>query len=182
MNRDILFIIAASELLGGICVLSGYAIIAIGGYRFDPAWQAITGIGFGVFAMASGVALLRRNRWGVPASIAVQLLQLVSISIASHLRYVVFAGPLLQFIVATTGVRLEAGGGGVFVAVPWSQDGTLGALGSHIEVGIGYQPGSLADSTFTMAINLTAIYFLWHLVDYVGKHDGVEDALREPAV
>jgi hypothetical protein len=119
--------------------------------------------------MASGVALFRRNRWGVPASIGLQLFQIASFSVASHFRYVALAGPLVQLIVATTGVRLNIGGGGAFVAVPWSQDGSLGALGAHLEAGIGFQPGTLADSEFTMAVNLVAIYFLWRLFDFVGE-------------
>jgi hypothetical protein len=170
MNRDILSIIAASELLGGICVLSGYAMIPLTGYRLEPAWQAAPGLAFGVFAMASGVALLRRKRWGVSASIAVQLLQLVSVSIVSRVRYVALAGPVAQLIVATTGVRLEAGGGGAFVAVPWSLDGTLGSLGTQAQAGFGVQPSPLAESEFTMAVNLVAFYFLWRLSDYLGRN------------
>jgi hypothetical protein len=171
MNRNILPIIAASELLGGIFVLSGYALFALAGYRLNPAWQALPAVAFGAIAMASGIALFRGSRWGVRASIAVQLLQIASFSIASHLRYVALAGPIVRMIVATTGVRLEFGGGGAFVAVPWSQDGSLGALGVHLEAGLGYQPGTLADSEFTMGVNLLAIYFLWRLSALVGAKD-----------
>lgn len=182
MNRDILRIIAASELLGGIFVLAGYALLGIAGYRLNPAWQALPAVAFGVLAMASGIALFRGMRWGVRASIALQLLQVASFSIASHLRYVALAGPIVQLIVATTGVRLEFGGGGAFVAVPWSQDGTLGALGVHLEAGIGYQPGTLADSGFTMGVNLLAIYFVWRLSDAVSAKDpAARDASVAPA-
>ena len=163
MNRDILRIIAASELLGGILLLAGYALVPLTGYRIDPAWQALPAMAFGAFSMAGGIALYRQYPWGVRASLGVQLLQVASFSVASHFRYVAFAGPLLQLIVSTTGIRINAGGGGAFVAVPWSYDGSLGALGAHLEAGIGFQPGPLSDSTFTMAANLVAIYFLWRL-------------------
>jgi hypothetical protein len=171
MKRDILRIIAASELLGGIFVLSGYALLALGGYRLNPAWQALPAVAFGAFAMVSGIALYRGRRWGVRASMLLQLLQIASFSIVSHLRYVALVGPIVQLIIATTGVRLEVGGGGAFVAVPWSQDGSLGALGVHLEAGLGFQPGTLADSEFTMGVNLLAIYFLWRLSAFVAAND-----------
>lgn len=176
MKRDILTIIAASELLGGIFVLAGYAVFAATGYRLDPAWLAAPGIAFGLFSMACCIALFRGARWGVPASIGMQLLQVASVSVASHFRYVAFAGPFAQVIVATTGVRFDVGGGGAFVAFPFSQDGTLGALGTHLEVGVGFQPGTLAESGFMMAVNLVAIYFLWRLFDLTGANRRV---LRE---
>lgn len=113
--------------------------------------------------MGAGIALFRKQRWGVPASMAVQVLQLASVSVASHFRYVAFAGPVAQLIIATTGVRLNVGGGGAFTAIPWSQDGSLGAIGANLEGGVGFQPGTLAESEFTLAINFVAIYFLWHL-------------------
>jgi hypothetical protein len=171
MKRDITRLIAASELLGGIFLLSGYALLVTGGYRLDPAWQAIPGLAFGAFAMSAGIALFRGHRWGVSASLAVQALQVISMSVISHFRYVAFAGPLAQLIMATTGVRFNIGGGGAFVAVPWSQDGSLGALGANLEVGVGYQPGTLAASQFTIAVNFVAVYFLWRLLTLLGDHE-----------
>jgi hypothetical protein len=164
MNRDIRRLIAASELLGGIFIISGYTLLVTTGFRLDPAWQAVPGLVYGVSAMAAGIALFRGLRWGVPASVAVQALQVVSVSVISQFRYVAFAGPLAQLVVATTGVRFNVGGGGAFVAVPWSLDGSLGALGANLQAGVGFQPGTLADSQFTVAINFAAIYFLMRLI------------------
>ncbi|MDB4905989.1 MAG: hypothetical protein JWO05_773 [Gemmatimonadetes bacterium] len=169
MKQDILRIIAASELLGGIFALVGYALVPLAGFHFEPAWQPLTGIAFGAFAMACGIGLFRGARWGVPASISLQVSQLASFSVASHFRYVALAGPLVRVIVATTGVRFEVGGGGAFIAVPGGMDGTLGAVGVVVQAGFGFFPASLAESGFTMGVNLVAAYFLWRLAEFVGE-------------
>jgi hypothetical protein len=167
MKNDIRLIIASSEVVGGALVLVGYALVAAFGLRPDPLWQVFPGIVFALVSIAAGWLLHRRHRWGVALSLAVQGLQIANLSLPGTLRYVAFAGPLLQLVAASTGVRLNLGGGGAFVLVPWSNDGTLRAPGVNVAIGAGYQPGLLADSQVTLAINFVALYFLWRLLTSV---------------
>lgn len=159
-------VIAVFEILGGICVGIGYVMFLRSGYRFNPKWQAYPGLAFALLATGAGILMWRERRWGVPLSIAVQALQVLSLSLVAHVRYVALAGPLLQFIASTTGVYFELGGGGNFVAVPWSDDGTLGALGASFSVGTGYHPQPLSESTFTVGVNVAAAYCLWRLIAF----------------
>ena len=156
-------------------------LLHLQGYVLDPPWQAIPGLAFIALSMAAGILLLRNHRYGVPASILVQALQILSVSVPSRLRFVAVAGPIAQLIVATTGVRFEVGAGGAFVAVPWSDDGALGALGTHFEIGVGFAPGALVNSRFTVALNFAAVYFLWHLVRSVRRRDAKNGAAVGPA-
>jgi hypothetical protein len=156
-------LVAIFELLGGVSVVIGYAAVLSRGH-FNPAWQVYPGLLFALLAITAGVLLLRSHPWGVPVSIVLQALQIVSLSIVPTFRYVALAGPVAQVIVATTGFYFELGGGGSFVAVPWSTDGTLGALGMAFSLGGGYRPQPLSESTFTIGINIAAAYSLWLLV------------------
>ena len=165
MNSRPLRIIATLELLGGVSVVIGYAVL-LSRYHFNPAWQVYPGLLFSLLAIAAGILLLRSHPWGVPLSLALQASQVVSLSIVSHFRYVALAGPIAQLIVATTGFYFELGGGGSFVAVPWSTDGTLGALGMSFSFGTGYRPQPLSESTLTVGINIAAVYCLWLLATF----------------
>ena len=167
MARGILSIVATSELVGGILAIVGWVLIAAT-HDVQPAWSILPAFGFGLLAMLSGILLFRQHHWGVPLSIAVQVLQILSISSVGQYRYVALAGPFSQLILASNGVRLNIGAGGAFVGVPWCQDGSLEAPGVSVDVDGGVMPGSLADSGFTVAINFVALYFLWRLLDFVG--------------
>jgi hypothetical protein len=158
--------IAVFEILGGICVGIGYVVFLLSGYRFNPMWQAYAGLAFALLATGAGILTWRKRPWGVPLSIAVQALQVASLSVVAHFRYVALAGPLLRLIVSTTGAYFELGGGGNFVAVPWSDDGTLGALGASFAAGTGYRPQPLSESTFTVGFNVVAAYCLWRLIAF----------------
>jgi hypothetical protein len=136
-------------------------------HHFNPAWQVYPGPLFALLAISAGILLLRSHPWGVPLSIVLQALQIVSLSIVPTFRYVALAGPVAQLILATTGFYFELGGGGSFVAVPWSSDGTLGALGMAFSMGGGYRPQPLSESTFTIGINIAVAYSLWLLVSHV---------------
>lgn len=167
MTRDKQGLIAGAQVVGGILVIAGYALFPLTGLYFDPAWQVVPPMAFGLMSMMAGIALFRQSRWAIPFSIVVQVLQLFSVSYPGHFRYVAFAGPLAQLICSTTGVRLNFGAGGAFAAFARSPDGTLGAPGVALQTGFGIQPGPMADSTLTIALNFVAIYFIYHLVDIV---------------
>ena len=92
-----------------------------------------------------------------------QALQVVAITLVPDFRFVALAGPKLRLVLATTGVHLRGGFGGEFLLVPWARDGTIEAIAMQLELGGGYSPGPLAESTTTLGINLLAVAFLVHL-------------------
>ena len=155
--------IALAEIVGGALVILAYRLTAFTpGIALAP-WQHVLGVLFGALAIVAGVLLLGRRPLGVRLSLAVQALQVLAITGMPDFRFVALAGPKLRLVLATTGVHLRAGFGGEFLLVPWARDGTLQAIAIELEIGGGYSPGPLADSTTTIGLNLLAILFVHHL-------------------
>lgn len=166
MKPPWMLLLAATELLGGIFVIAGYALIQVMQPNYLAFWQIAMAVGFGVFATSAGVALLRSHRWGVPLSLALQALQLVAISSTSHFRFVSLAGIKVRLVVASNGGALLFGGGGEFLAIPFNPNGSIKGLGNELEVGLYFGDKPLEAAALTVGINLAAAFFAWRLFVY----------------
>jgi hypothetical protein len=156
--------IATVELLGGLFVLIGYGITLATLPNPLPLWVSLPGLAFGVLNVFAGVLLLRDRPLGIPASLIAQILQVVNVRWVSVLTFVAHAGLRGLVILSTTGVRLEVGAGGGFLALPTAPDGSLVNIGAQLEVGLGIQPAPLSESWLTISVNLFPIVFIASLI------------------
>ena len=163
LDASTLRAIALAEIVGGALVIIGYRLMAFTPGITLAAWQHVLGVLFGGGAVLAGVLLLVRRPLGVRLSLLVQAMQVVAITWVPAFSFVALAGPKLRLVLATTGVHLRAGFGGEFLLVPWARDGTLTAIAVQVELGGGYSPSPLAESTTTLGINLLALVFMGHL-------------------
>ena len=165
-------IVGWSQVIGG-------ALACAGQFRLDGRF------GQGVHVIASvetllvsatsivaGVLLLSRHRFGVKASLGIQLLQVFAISGRGH--WVFAAGGVCRFLIASTGVGIQLGAGGQYQAMLESHPGVLRASGYFL--GGFFRLGTPMESAeWVVGINLVALYFarrLWRLVRGIPRLSG----------
>jgi hypothetical protein len=96
--------------------------------------------------------------------LVVQLAQILSLN--AGWRYVFLAGPKVTWLIASVGTGINVGGGGLFIVTNVPGDGTLNAVGLAADISVGIMPAPLEAASWTIGINLVAIYFarrLWCL-------------------
>jgi hypothetical protein len=161
-NSSWLELLASSELLGAILTVVGYAIFVEGRPGTLAGWQVALGLIFATLAGVAGVQLWRGRTFGRRLSLAVQLLQIASLNVTPLVRYVALAGLRVGPVFSSAGVGFRVRGGGEFIAIPFSRDGTLFAVGSALEIG-GRFAADLTGSGLSFDVNLLAVYFAWRL-------------------
>jgi hypothetical protein len=164
MTRHWVRFLGASQLLGGILVVSAYAVGAVAWPRAIAPWQNGLAVAFGAFVGFAGVQLLRASPRAIGLSIVAQAVQVFAATQVPGWRYVGIAGLKGQLILATNGIHVALGGGGEFIAVPWARNGSLDSIAANLETGLRIASNGLEHSTTTVGINVVAIYFLWKLV------------------
>ena len=158
--------LACFEIVGALLILGG------GWYRRhnalgDPviSLPIVTYVA-AAFTLGAGGLLFAEERAGLAMSLVVQCLQIVQLNYG--VRFVLLAGPEINLLLSSVGVRVEAGGGGAFALLSAPPDGTLLASGVSGEANAGFMAHQLSTATWALSINVVALYFfvrLWRLDD-----------------
>lgn len=80
MTRPWVRFLGASQLLGGILVVSAYAVAAVAWPRAIAPWQNGLAVAFGAFVGFAGVELLRASPRAIGLSIVAQAVQVVAVT------------------------------------------------------------------------------------------------------
>lgn len=147
------------QIVGGLLVFAGPVTITRGP---SSVWfnTSLLSAALGVLTVAAGVLLLWRPRAGLLPSLVVQCLQVVSFEATA--RYVFAAGPIVRVHVNSGGAKLAVGGGGQFIATAQPTGLHMQAVGYYSEVG--FWLGSQDSVSWTVAVNVVALYFAWQLM------------------
>jgi ATP-dependent Clp protease ATP-binding subunit ClpC len=171
-------IVGWSQIIGGVLACIGQFLprMTTAGLRFDaPIHMLIVGVA----SIVAGALLLSRHRFGVKASLAIQLFQVFAISGRGH--WVFSTGVVLRFLLTDAAVGIQAGVGGQFYASVQSIPGMLNASGvffsGAFRFGLPFE-----SAEWFVGINLLALYFarrLWRLMRGIEERVKIRDRDRE---
>lgn len=164
MRQRWILAMAYCELVGGILILCGGWLLKQDANRHFVVFLPLVTMAAAALSLTAGGLVLRQKQSGLALSLLVQALQIVNFNVGW--RYVFLAGPKMTLMLASAGVALYGGAGGLFTLTGAPSDGTLAAPGVAAELKVALMPGSLESASWAIGINLLAIYFfvrLWRL-------------------